>query len=96
VKAKYFHTYPIVGTESFFDGFGFNDKKYRRKFKWDMGSDLDNREFSYPPKRPLLNYMESIASGDFPMRWDSQSGKLIPNDDWFLMEQALKIENGSK
>ena len=82
---------PLIGTESFFDGFGFNDQKYRRKFKWMIGSDLDERESNCPPKRPLLNYLESIASGDFPKRWDTRSENMIPNDDWLLMEQALKI-----
>ena len=80
---------PLVGTESFFDGFGFNDQKYRLKFKWDMGSDLDERELRFPPKRPILYYLEAIASGDFPKRWDPRSEKFIPNDDWLLMEQAL-------
>lgn len=81
---------PLVGTESFFDGFGFNDQKYSRKFKWTIGSDLDEREKNCPPKRPLLPYLEVIASGDFPKRWDPRSEKLIQNDDWLLMEAALK------
>jgi hypothetical protein len=80
---------PLIGTENFFDGFGFTNEKYRKKFGWATGSDLDERESAHPPKRPLLDYLESIASGDFPKRWDAQSEKLISNDDWLLMEQAL-------
>lgn len=81
---------PLVCTESFFDGFGFNDVNYSRKFKWQMGSELDEREARCPSKRPLLPYLEAIAAGDFPMRWDHRSRKLMPNDDWLLMEQALR------
>ena len=72
---------PLVGCESFFDGFGFNIEQYRRKFTWTIGSDLDERESNQPPKRPLLPYLESIASGDFPKRWDPRLKELIPNDD---------------
>ena len=42
---------PLVSTENFFDGFGFNDKKYADKFKWQMGSVLDERELECPPRR---------------------------------------------
>jgi hypothetical protein len=35
---------PLVGSESFFDGFGFNIKKYKKMFKWEAGSELDERE----------------------------------------------------
>ena len=82
---------PLVGSESFFDGFGFNNEQYIRKFKWISGSELDERESRYPPKQPLLPYLDSIAVGDFPKRWDHRSKKLVQNDNWLLMEQALKI-----
>jgi hypothetical protein len=87
---------PLVGTESFFDGFGFNDVKYRRKFKWSDRSELDERELLASPKRPLLPYIESIASGNFPKRWDHRSMNLIINDDWLLMEEALKTSNNRR
>ena len=81
---------PLVGTESFFDGFGFNDERYRRKFKWATGSKCDDRELSYAARRPLMPYIESIIRGDFPTKWDYSSKKLITNDDWLLMDQALQ------
>jgi hypothetical protein len=81
---------PLVGTECFFDGFGFNNERYRRRFKWASGPELDERECRNSPKRPLLPYLESIASGAFPKRWDHRSMSLIPNDDWLLMAQALR------
>lgn len=83
----------LIGGESFFDGFGFNDERYRRKFKWTLESELDNRESRYPPERPLLPYLDSIASGNFPKRWEHRSKKLERNDDWLLMEQALRIKD---
>lgn len=86
---------PLVGTESFFDGFGFNDERYRRKFKWPTGSELDERETRRPPHRPLLPYIASVAIGDFPMRWDVGAQKLVRNDDWLLMEQALAFKGNS-
>ncbi len=81
---------PLVGTESFFDGFGFNAERYRRKFRWSDRSELDEKESIASPKRPLLPYLESIASGNFPKRWDHQTLSLIPNDDWLLMEKVLQ------
>lgn len=81
---------PLVGTESFFDGFGFNDVRYRRKFRWFDRSELDERESVATPKSPLLPYLESIALGNFPKRWDHRSVNLILNDDWLLMEGALQ------
>ena len=81
---------PLVGSECFFDGFGFTDKKYRQRFRWMAKSDIDKRETKYPPKRPLLPYLESVAKGRFPKQWDHRAGKLVDNDDWLLMEQALK------
>ncbi len=87
---------PLVGTESFFDGFGFNGERYRRKFRWSDRSELDERESIASPKRPLLPYLESIALGNFPKRWDHQSLSLILNDDWLLMEEALKTSNNRR
>lgn len=84
---------PLIGSESFFDGFGFTDEKYNRKFKWTMETELDEQESRYPPKRPLLSYLDSISEGRFPKRWDHRSRKLVQNDDWLLMEQALKTKN---
>jgi hypothetical protein len=83
---------PLVGCENFFDGFGFNIEAYRKKYNWTLGSELDEQEKRYPPQRPLLPYLESIAAGEFPQRWDHGSKTLVPNDDWLLMEQAIQIK----
>lgn len=87
---------PLVGTESFFDGFGFNDERYRRKFKWPTGSELDERETRRPPHRPLLPYIASVAIGDFPMRWDVGAQRLVRNDDWLLMERVFEVKNSAQ
>jgi len=81
---------PLVGSECFFDGFGFALKEYSQDYKWTTESDLDKREKTHPPQRPLLPYLESVAAGEFPKRWDYNSGKLVDNDDWLLMDEALK------
>jgi hypothetical protein len=80
---------PLVGTESFFDGFGFNNARYRRKFTWSDRLELDERELRDAPERPLLQYLEDIAMGNYLRKWEPRSQKLIPNDDWLLMEQTL-------
>jgi hypothetical protein len=84
---------PLVGCENFFDGFGFNIEVYRQKYNWTLGSELDDQEKLYPPQRPLLPYLESIAAGKFPQRWDHGAKTLVPNDDWLLMEQVIRTKN---
>jgi hypothetical protein len=80
---------PLVGSECFFDGFGFTLNNYPDKFNWTKESELDRREKQHKPKKSLLPYLENVAAGDFPEKWDRVSGKLIDNDDWLLMDEAL-------
>lgn len=86
---------PLVGTESFFDGFGFNIEEYKKKYGWSLESELDKRESKHSPTRPLLPFLESIASGHFPKRWDYGSKLLVQNDDWLLMESALDTSSSN-
>lgn len=81
---------PLVGSECFFDGFGFTQENYRQNFNWTTESELDKREKIHPPQRPLLPYLGSVIAGEFPNRWDHNSEKLVDNDDWLLMDEALK------
>lgn len=81
---------PLVGSECFFDGFGFTLNDYQKDFKWTTESYLDKREKDHSLKKPLLPYLESVAEGNFPERWDHHSGKSVENDDWLLMDEALK------
>jgi hypothetical protein len=74
-----------VGSESFFDGFGW--APYRSRFGW-VDSDLDAREGpGNEPKRPLLHYLESVNSGHTPRRWDAGTKRFRDNDDWLLLER---------
>ncbi len=81
---------PLVGSENFFDSFGFTIKKYRRRFGWKLETELDERENRRPPQRPLLPFLTSVAAGQLPRRWDFRSKRLVPDDDWLLMDEALK------
>ena len=82
---------PLVGSESFFDSFGFTINKYRRKFGWSITTDVDKRETQHPPERPLLPFLERIALGSFPRRWDQRTRRLVRDDDWLVMEEALEL-----
>src|SRR5262249_61433708 len=50
---------PLVGTESFFDGFGF--AAYRRRFRGWKPIALDEQEDRHPPRKPLLPYLEACG-----------------------------------
>lgn len=79
---------PLVGGESFFDGFGF--KAYRRRFRWSKSA-LDLREMKCQPKRPLLPFLEKLAH-ELPRKWDAKLKKYVRNDDWLLWN--LRHEDG--
>lgn len=77
---------PIVGSENFFDGFGF--AAYQQKFNWEV-DDLTRQELDRPPKRPLLSFLEQLANGHYPKRWDARDKQFKEDDDWLLLEDAL-------
>jgi hypothetical protein len=79
---------PVVGSEGFFDGFGF--EQYRADFRWTANTILDQREASRAPKRPLLPFLAGIAEGNLPPKWDRRLHKFVPNDDWLLFEESLE------
>ena len=74
---------PLVGGENFFDGFGF--ARYRERFKWKQEIPIDRHEKLFPPKRPLLPFVEKLNSR-LPKKWDSKLGRFVPDDDWLLWE----------
>ncbi len=82
---------PIVGGDSFFDGFGF--KKYRKKFGWDTDILLDRHEEIFPPKRPLLPFIEKLNQR-LPKKWDDKLGRFVENDDWLLWDFHVKHIRG--
>ncbi len=73
---------PLVGGESFFDGFGFD--AYRGTFNWSDGP-LDVRERKHRPERPLLPFLDSLARG-LPKKWDGRRRAYVRNDDWLLWD----------
>lgn len=82
----------LIGTESFFDGFGFSATTFQRRFPtWkDVRTDLDKRESRLPPNRPLLQFLQQLASGrQVPRYWHHESQSYRDDDDWLLLEQAL-------
>jgi len=69
---------PLVGTESFFDGFGF--EPYRKRFRWrPAASDEDERGLV----SPLLPFLEQLNKR-VPPKWDNRLGRYVRNDDWLL------------
>jgi hypothetical protein len=73
---------PLVGGESFFDGFGF--AAYSKQFGWEEGP-LDRHEQDHPPERPLLPALERLSM-KIPTRWDNRAKKRVRNDDWLLFQ----------
>lgn len=77
---------PLIGSENFFDGFGF--AQYRDAFGW-LPDPTDRLEEKYPPKRPLLPFLEEVHRGSkAPLRWDPVTEKMVPDDDWLLLDLA--------
>ncbi|UCH97711.1 MAG: hypothetical protein JSV88_12910, partial [Candidatus Aminicenantes bacterium] len=73
----------LLDSHYFFDGFGF--KSYMDKFNWESG-ELDEREDQFPPKRPLLPYLEKLNS-KIPKRYDIEQNKYVENEDWLVFDQ---------
>ena len=75
---------PLVGSENFFDGFGFNE--YHNDFDWGASA-IDVIEKQYPPKRPLLKFLEDLNTNrEIPKKWDPVKQKMCPDDDWLLLD----------
>lgn len=78
---------PLVGGEYFFDGFGFD--RFRRRYGWKRGSELDEREAARPPLKPLLGLLQGVAEGRYPRKWDYKRNRFITDDSWLLFYQSL-------
>jgi hypothetical protein len=73
---------PLLGSGSFFDGFGF--AAYREHCHW-PNTGADDAEINRPPQNPLLPFIEKL-SRELPQRWDDKLKAYAPNDDWLLWE----------
>lgn len=74
---------PLVGSENFFDGFGF--APYRKRFGWRENILIDAHEQQRKPQRPLLPFLEKL-NHRLPKKWDRRQRKFVPNDDWLLWD----------
>lgn len=74
---------PLVGGENFFDGFGF--ARYRKRFGWKDDISIDSHEKRFPPKRPLLPFVEKLNK-ELPKKWDGKLNRFVPDDDWLLWD----------
>ncbi len=72
----------LLGSESFFDGFGFDE--YRERFGWPLTA-LDEKEQQHPPRRPLLVFLESLDI-TLPQKWDAREQSSVLDDDWLLFD----------
>jgi hypothetical protein len=72
----------LIDGHYFFDGFGF--KPYMDKFNWEYGP-LDEQEERFPPKRPLLPYLEKLNS-EIPKRFDLEQNKYVENPEWLIFD----------
>ena len=82
---------PLVGGENFFDGFGF--APYRKRFRWKRDILIDQHEEDFPPRRPLLPFLEKLDRR-LPKQWDSKLAKFVPDDDWLLWDFEVKKVRG--
>jgi hypothetical protein len=82
---------PLVGGENFFDGFGF--ARYRKRFKWNTDIALDAHEKRFPPKRPLLPFIEEL-NRRLPKKWDRKLNRFVQDDDWLLWDFNTKQIRG--
>lgn len=80
---------PLIDSEMFFDGFGFNDDRLRKKYKWGKETPLDTREHDNSPKRPLLKFLNDLTHGKFPQKWEHRTDRFEQSDDWLLLEESI-------
>ena len=73
---------PLVGPDSFFDGFGF--APYIDRFGWKR-INLDEHEEAYAIQNPLLRFLEK-TSRKIPVKWNNAQKKYVRNDDWILWD----------
>jgi hypothetical protein len=83
---------PLVGGEHFFDGFGF--EAYRKALRWRRIS-LDDQEAGFPPKKPLLPFLEQLNER-LPKKWDRHRDRFVVNDDWLLWDLKRTARRGAQ
>lgn len=84
---------PLIGAHNFFDGFGFGLKEFRRLCDWQGESELDANERDPNHQRPLLPFLKGLSKGRTPEKWDPKLKRMVPDDDWLLLDMAHRLEN---
>jgi len=74
----------LIDGHYFFDGFGF--KGYMKEFGWKRGG-LDEHEEKFPPKRPLLPYLEKLNKA-IAKKYDIGRGEYVDNDEWLIFDDG--------
>jgi hypothetical protein len=75
----------LIDGHYFFDGFGF--KPYMDEFGWKPGA-LDAHEEEFPPKRPLLPYLQQ-ANRQLPKRYDLEQDAYVENPEWLIFNSDV-------
>lgn len=83
---------PLIGSEHFFDGFGF--AAFREKFNWPEIA-LDAHERRHPPTRPLLPFIEKLNES-LPKKWNRHVNDYVANDDWLLWKLSKSDRHGGQ
>jgi len=65
----------------FFDGFGFD--QFRDEMGWHQETDLDHRERTHPPMRPLLPYLDKLDR-EIPKIFSAPMNAEIENPEWLI------------
>jgi hypothetical protein len=79
---------PLVGPDTFFDGFGFGPE--RSRFGWKKTA-LDEQEALHPPQSPLLPFLEGLDR-ELPKKWDNRGKRFVSNDDWLLWDLRKEFD----
>src|SRR5258705_3832353 len=66
----------LFGGENFFNGFGF--ARYRKRFGWRDDISIDEHEKRFPPRRPLLPFVEKLNK-QLPKKWDGKLNRFVPD-----------------
>ena len=77
----------VVGSENFFDGFGFSFPAFAEHMADGPSTRLDQMELEHPPERPLIEFLEALSNGIMPQKWNSNTKSYEIDDDWLIMEK---------
>jgi hypothetical protein len=77
----------VVGSENFFDGFGFSLPAFSDHLTHGNPTRLEKIELEHPPKRPLIEFLEELSNGIMPQKWNSNTKSYEIDDDWLIMEK---------